>query len=79
MVMVGSGHKDRIDLLVHRVEHLAVIEEGPWFGSTLGRLPARRRQTAIVHVRNRHEFFAQGSRQARFTSAAAADYGGCEP
>ncbi len=79
MAMVGSGHKDRIDLLVHRVEHPAVIEKGLWLGSTLGSLLASSSKAAIVHVRNRGQFFAQGCRQARLTSAAAADYGRSEP
>ena len=75
MVMVRGRLEYRINLLVHGVEHPAVIAKGLGRGARLRSLSGRGSEAAILNIYQGHPFFAAGPRKTRLASAATADDG----
>src|SRR4029450_10850796 len=72
--MVGHAHGDRVDLLLHRIEHLAVVLEPLRLRVLLEGVP----HLAIVDVAEGDDVVARAGVDARAAPAADADAGDVE-
>jgi hypothetical protein len=72
--MIGRGNHDRVDLLVHDIEHAAVVVECAR-PSTLSRsLLGRGGKPGIINIHYRHQPFTESRLQARLTTPTATDH-----